>query len=153
MAIRLIVKGSEQSSESAGLMSLDVWSGQFRNMASAGESSRGLSVLRAGKISFSLDERNGFHTNLCGGRRFRFFVRHCGRSRMDLAVTAERWRKVGMVAASPWFVQCRLNDPAGIDLTLFRGWPVGGPGIDGTCAGEIAVCKIRRKLELSPHLD
>jgi adenylyltransferase/sulfurtransferase len=38
---------------------------------------------------------------------------------IDLAAMARRWENVGTVGRSPWFVRCRLNDPSGIDLTLF----------------------------------
>jgi molybdopterin-synthase adenylyltransferase len=46
-------------------------------------------------------------------------IRAASAAPIDLIAIAERWQKVGSVGRSPWFVRCKLNDPSGIDLTLF----------------------------------
>jgi molybdopterin-synthase adenylyltransferase len=117
-AIRFLVEGPEQLTKTTGLISLDAWSGEFRTMPSAAAPIADCPC--CGQRNFPFLSTNGtdFTTNLCGRHAVQV-LRPESAGRIDLALTAERWRKVGIVATSPWFVKCKLNDPAGIDLTLF----------------------------------
>ena len=38
---------------------------------------------------------------------------------VELASIAERWHRLGAMEKSPFFVRCRLTDPADTTLTLF----------------------------------
>jgi adenylyltransferase/sulfurtransferase len=117
-AIRFLVEGREKLSESAGLISIDAWNGQFRTLPSA--TTPIVDCPCCSQRNFPFLSTNGidFTTNLCGRNAVQV-LRPGSAGRIDLALTAEKWRKVGTVATSPWFVKCKLNDPAGIDLTLF----------------------------------
>jgi molybdopterin/thiamine biosynthesis adenylyltransferase len=117
-AMRMLVEGSDCMEHLPGLISLDVWSGEYRTMASA--KSPAADCPCCGERIFPYLSTNGtdITTNLCGRRAVQVF--RAGETvRIDLTVTAEKWRKVGAVASSPWFVRCKLNDPASIELTLF----------------------------------
>ncbi|HEX4054846.1 MAG TPA: ThiF family adenylyltransferase [Tepidisphaeraceae bacterium] len=118
MAIRMLVEGPQRSGELPGLISLDAWSGQFRTMASASKWVADCPCCGQGNFPFLSTNGNDFTTNLCGRHAVQV-VRGPAPVKIDLSVTAEKWRKIGAVATSPWFVRCKLNDPAGIDLTLF----------------------------------
>ncbi len=117
-AVRFLIEGRDKLRESSGLISIDAWSGQFRTMPSAAMPL--VDCACCGQRNFPFLSTNGidFTTNLCGRESVQC-LRAESDERIDLALTAERWRNVGNVATSPWFVTCKLNDPAGIDLTLF----------------------------------
>lgn len=122
-AIRFLVEGPqgqdrEHLGEMAGLISLDAWSGQYRTMASATIPAADCPCCQQRNFPFLSTNGIDFTTNLCGRQAVQV-LRPGSAARIDLAVTAERWRKIGAVATSPWFVKCKLNDPPGIDLTLF----------------------------------
>ncbi len=118
LAMRMLVEGPQCSDELPGLVSLDAWSGQFRTMASASKPIADCPCCGLRDFPFLSTNGSDFTTNLCGRRAVQV-VRGGLTGKIDLAVTAEKWRKIGAVATSPWFVRCKLNDPAGIDLTLF----------------------------------
>lgn len=118
LAIRMLVEGPQRSGELPGLISLDAWSGQFRTMASASKSAADCPCCGQRNFPFLSTNGSDFTTNLCGRRAVQV-VPGGPAGKIDLSVTAEKWRKIGAVATSPWFVRCKLNDPAGIDLTLF----------------------------------
>ncbi|MGD0462711.1 MAG: ThiF family adenylyltransferase [Tepidisphaeraceae bacterium] len=133
-AMRFLVEGRQHLGEMAGLISLDAWSGQYRAMASAAIPAADCPC--CGQRNFPFLSTNGmdFTTNLCGRQAVQV-LRPGSAGRIDLTVTAERWRKIGTVATSPWFVKCKLNDPAGIDLTLF---PDGRLVVHGSAEGSRA---------------
>jgi molybdopterin/thiamine biosynthesis adenylyltransferase len=117
-AIRFLVEGRERLGEMAGLISLDAWTGQYRAMASAATPAADCPCCRERNFPFLSTNGIDFTTNLCGRHAVQV-LRPDSAGRIDLAVTSERWSRIGTVATSPWFIKCKLNDPAGIDLTLF----------------------------------
>jgi adenylyltransferase/sulfurtransferase len=118
MAIRFLVEGQSAAKKSPGLVSIDVWNGEFRTMSSAAKPTADCPC--CGRRNFPFLSTNGrdFTTNLCGRRAVQV-LRVAAEPRIDLAATALRWQKVGTVSQCQWFIRCKLNDPAGIDLTLF----------------------------------
>jgi len=118
IAIRFLVEGPPAAENLPGLISIDVWNAEFRTMASAAKPVAGCPC--CGRRNFPFLSTNGrdFTTNLCGRRAVQV-LRAGTESRVDLAATASRWQKVGTVSENKWFIRCKLNDPAGIDLTLF----------------------------------
>jgi molybdopterin/thiamine biosynthesis adenylyltransferase len=118
MAIRFIVEGESATSNSVGLLSFDVWTGQFRSLSSAAKVADDCPCCRQRNFPFLSTNGRDFTTNLCGRRTIQV-LRPVSQGQIDLNAVAERWQKLGTVGQSPWFVRCKLNDPAGIDLTLF----------------------------------
>lgn len=117
-AIRFIVEGESAGKESAGLISFDAWTSEIRTMVSATRKADGCPCCGERKFPFLSTDGMDFTTNLCGRRAVQV-LRNRLAGPIDLEAIAERWRKVGTVERSPWFVRCRLNDPPEIDLTLF----------------------------------
>jgi adenylyltransferase/sulfurtransferase len=100
-----------------GLISVDLWTGDFRNLESGGLPLADCPCCGRREFPFLNDARGDCTTTLCG--RHAVQVLQAGRSSVDLASAARRWQQIGTVSQSPWLVRCRLTDPAGIDLTLF----------------------------------
>ena len=112
-AIKLLT--GNESAVGEELLTLDVWS----NRAHA----------------VSLSEARRRDCVCCAQRRFEFLsnttgqstVALCGRNAIqvradatvELGSIAERWHRLGAVEKSPFFVRCRLTDPADTTLTLF----------------------------------
>jgi molybdopterin-synthase adenylyltransferase len=113
-AMRLLVGAGPMP---RGLISLDVWSGQWREMASAMEPAPDCPCCGRREFPFLCQEDGDMTTTLCG--RAAVQVLSAGRTCVDLATAARRWQGIGLVQQSPWFVRCRLEEPSGIDLTLF----------------------------------
>jgi adenylyltransferase/sulfurtransferase len=118
LAIRFLVEGESAAEKSAGLIAFDAWTGQFRLLSSASVAIADCPCCHQRNFPFLSTNGLDFTTNLCGRRAVQ--VLRSGLSRpIDLTAIAQRWQKLGTVGQSPWFVRCSLNDPAGIDLTLF----------------------------------
>jgi adenylyltransferase/sulfurtransferase len=118
LAIRFLVEGESAAEKSAGLVAFDVWSSQFRSLNSAAVPAEGCPCCGRRNFPFLSTKRMDFTTNLCGRNAVQV-LRSDLAGPIDLTVIAERWKKLGAVGHSPWFVRCRLDDPVGIDLTLF----------------------------------
>jgi len=118
LAIRFLVEGESAAEKSAGLVAFDVWSSQFRSLNSAAAPVGGCPCCGRRNFPFLSTKRMDFTTNLCGRSAVQV-LRSDLAGPIDLAAIAERWKKLGAVGRSPWFVRCRLDDPPGIDLTLF----------------------------------
>ena len=118
LAIRFLVEGESAAGKSAGLVSFDVWTGQFRSLNSAAAPAEGCHCCGLREFPYLSTKQMDFTTNLCG--RTAVQVLPSGLPvPIDLTAIAGRWQSLGIVGRSPWFVRCRLNDPSGIDLTLF----------------------------------
>jgi molybdopterin-synthase adenylyltransferase len=118
LAIRFIVEGESSADKSAGLVSFDVWTCRFHSLSSASIPADGCPCCRQRKFPFLSTNGMDFTTNLCGRQAVQV-LRSGLAGPIDLAAIAERWQNLGTVGRSPWFVRCKLTDPAGIDLTLF----------------------------------
>jgi molybdopterin-synthase adenylyltransferase len=116
-AIRFLVEGESAARHSSGLMAINVWTGEFRSMASAATPVNGCACCAGRKFDSLSTKAMDFTTNLCGRRSVQVVRATAGT--IDLGMIARRWEKLGTIARSPWFVRCALSDPAGIDLTLF----------------------------------
>jgi molybdopterin-synthase adenylyltransferase len=117
-AIRFIVEGESAAEHSAGLMAFDVWTGRFHAIASAGKRVEGCVCCGERKFGFLSTNGMDFTTNLCGRSAVQVLRRGLA-GPVDLSAIADRWQSLGTVGRSPWFVRCKLADPAGVDLTLF----------------------------------
>jgi molybdopterin-synthase adenylyltransferase len=116
VAIRFLVEGVEASMQSQ-LTILNIWNTQFRQMAfTAPQTDCPCCAHR--KFQYLSTNGRDFTTNLCGRNAVQVVQSKVG-PEIDLSATAERWKKLGEVGKTPWFVRCKLNDPGGIDLTLF----------------------------------
>jgi adenylyltransferase/sulfurtransferase len=100
----------------APLISIDIWECRFREMLSTSERVADCVCCGQGIFEFLSTNRRDFTTNLCGRDAVQVTR---DRVSVDLAATAQRWERVGKVGKTPWFVRCKLADPAGIDVTLF----------------------------------
>jgi len=100
-----------------GLISLDLWSGQWRELASALAAAPDCPCCGRREFPFLCKIDGDLTTTLCG--RAAVQVLSAGRTCVDLASAARRWQGIGAVQQSPWFVRCQLHEPVGIDLTLF----------------------------------
>jgi molybdopterin-synthase adenylyltransferase len=118
MAMRMLVEGPEQSRALPGLMSFDVWSGELRSVDSAKMPAVDCPCCVRRDFPFLSTSGVDFTTNICGRRAVQV-VRGGATAKIELAAMAQKWRKIGTVATSPWFIRCKLNDPPEIDLTLF----------------------------------
>jgi adenylyltransferase/sulfurtransferase len=117
-AIRFLVEGESAADKSEGLIAFDVWTNRFHSLSSASKRLDGCACCGLRKFPFLSTNGMDFTTNLCGRRAVQV-LRSGLPTSIDLAAIAERWQNVGTVDRSPWFVRCKLTDPAGIDLTLF----------------------------------
>ena len=117
-AIRFLVEGKSAAKKLPGLISVDVWSGEFRALASAARPALDCPCCARRNFPFLSTNGRDFTTNLCGRSAVQV-LRAGPAARIDLAATALRWQKVGAVSECKWFIRCKLTDPAGIDLTLF----------------------------------
>jgi adenylyltransferase/sulfurtransferase len=113
-ALRLLVGAGHMP---GGLISVDLWEGEFRTLASAGQPAPDCPCCGGRQFPFLCKIDGDCTTTLCGRQAVQ--VLQAGRPSVDLASAASRWREIGSVQQSPWFVRCRLHEPAGIDLTLF----------------------------------
>lgn len=118
LAIRFLVEGESAAQQSVGLIAFDVWTGQFHSLNSAATPVEGCPCCGLRNFPFLSTKGMDFTTNLCGRQAVQV-LRSGLPGPIDLTAIAERWQKLGSVGRSPWFVRCRLNDPSGIDLTLF----------------------------------
>jgi molybdopterin/thiamine biosynthesis adenylyltransferase len=123
-AIRFLIEspppspGAPADGKGGGFVSLNAWTNEFRKLASAATPNPDCPCCNKGNFPFLSTSGRDFTTNLCGSRAVQV-VRIDAAGPISLSATAERWQKIGAVGQSPWFVRCKLHDPAGIDLTLF----------------------------------
>jgi molybdopterin-synthase adenylyltransferase len=117
-ASRFIIEGESAARESAGLVAFDAWTGEFRSIGSAKQKVENCPCCQKREFRFLSTNRMDFTTNLCGRRAVQV-IRSGATKSIDLSEIADRWEKVGIVGRSPWFVRCKLSEPAGVDLTLF----------------------------------
>lgn len=115
-SIRFLVEGAEASTQS-GLTILNIWDSHFRQMSFIPPQSD-CPCCGQRKFQYLSTNARDFTTNLCGRNAVQVVQSKAG-PEIDLSATAERWKKLGDVGKTPWFVRCKLSDPAGIDLTLF----------------------------------
>jgi adenylyltransferase/sulfurtransferase len=110
-AIRLLIDG-----HSNPLLATNLWLGRFREMKSSANRVADCICCQQRTFEFLSTSDRDFTTNLCG----RDAVQVTRNSvTVDLTATAERWKRVGQVGLTPWFLRCKVADPAGIHLTLF----------------------------------
>ena len=115
-AMRMLIEGPEKMM--ASLVSVDVWTGEFRIAGSVHDRDADCPCCGRRDFAFLSTSAADFTTNLCGRQAVQV-VRGGKPARIELAAMAEKWRKIGSVATSPWFIRCKLSDPPDIDLTLF----------------------------------
>jgi len=113
-AMRLLVGAGPMP---GGLISLDLWAGEFRTLASGSQPAPDCPCCGGRQFPFLCKIDADCTTTLCGRQAVQ--VLQAGRASVDLASAARRWQEIGTVQQSPWFVRCRLHEPVGIDLTLF----------------------------------
>jgi adenylyltransferase/sulfurtransferase len=111
IAMRMLV-----NAQTSPLLSMNIWEGRFREMPSTTERTPDCVCCVARKFDFLSTNGRDFTTNLCGREAVQVTR---DRVNIDLSATAQRWERLGQVGRTPWFVRCKLADPAGIDLTLF----------------------------------
>jgi molybdopterin-synthase adenylyltransferase len=116
-ALRFLVDGAPADG-GGGLVALDVWEGEFRKLSSAGKPQADCPCCGRREYPFLSTAREDFTTTLCG--RGAVQVQSAEQTvRIHLPAAAERLRPAGTVRSNAYFVRCRLNDPPGIELTLF----------------------------------
>jgi adenylyltransferase/sulfurtransferase len=116
-ALRFLVRGATMDG-GPGLVSLDVWEGEFRKLSSGARPQTDCPCCGGREFPFLSTGREDFTTTLCG--RGAVQVQSAGRRvEIYLSTAAERLRPAGVVRTNAYFLRCRLNDPAGIELTLF----------------------------------
>jgi adenylyltransferase/sulfurtransferase len=116
-AIRFLVEG-EMAAANSRLVSVNVWDGEFRSMGSVTAPSEDCPCCGKRRFEFLSTNHRDFTTNLCGRDAVQVLRGDRGKG-IDLIAMARRWEKVGEVGQTPWFIRCKLGDPAGINLTLF----------------------------------
>jgi adenylyltransferase/sulfurtransferase len=117
-AIRFLVEGPPPIGGSPALIALNAWTGEFRSLPATAVAASDCPCCRQRNFPFLWTSGGDFTTNLCGRRAVQVLPA-ASSSPVDLAATGQRWQKIGTVTRSPWFVRCKLNDPPGIELTLF----------------------------------
>jgi adenylyltransferase/sulfurtransferase len=117
-AIRFLVQGPPAIGESPALIALNAWTGEFRSLPSTALAASDCPCCRQRNFPFLSTSGGDFTTTLCGRRAVQVLPAASSKP-IDLGATAQRWQEIGTVARSPWFVRCKLNDPPGIELTLF----------------------------------
>ncbi|MGA3066338.1 MAG: ThiF family adenylyltransferase [Tepidisphaeraceae bacterium] len=116
-ALRFLVGGPPDGG-GAGLLALNVWEGEYRVLNSAAHPQADCPCCGKREFPFLSTVGEDFTTTLCG--RSAVQVQSAGRKmEIQLARAAERLRPAGLVRTNAYFLRCRLNDPAGIELTLF----------------------------------
>jgi adenylyltransferase/sulfurtransferase len=97
------------------LLSIDTWSNRFQSIDL--ESARDPECLCCGQRQFEFLSRppSDAAITLCG----RNAVQVRGEKLIELRGFARRWRALGEVEQNPFFVRCRLVEPADLRLTLF----------------------------------
>jgi len=116
VAMRFLVEGPPTNS--AGLIALDAWEGEFHCLSS-GQSPQADCPCCGGRdfVFLSGTGADEVVTSLCGQKAVQV---QFGRSRpVDLPTAARRLQQAGLVRQGPYFLRCQLHDPPGIDLTLF----------------------------------
>ncbi|MGD1278797.1 MAG: ThiF family adenylyltransferase [Tepidisphaeraceae bacterium] len=116
VAMRFLVEGPPANSP--GLIALDAWEGEFRNLSSGRTPQADCPCCgRRDFVFLSATDQDEMVTSLCGQKAVQV---QFGRSRpVDLPAAARRLQKAGSVRQGPYFLRCQLHDPPGIDLTLF----------------------------------
>jgi molybdopterin-synthase adenylyltransferase len=113
-AIRFIVKAPADSA----LVALNIWTNDFRSIASAANPLPDCPCCADRNFPYLSTNGSDITTNLCGRRSVQV-SRGPASGKIDLDAMAQRWQNIGEVARTPWFLRCKLTEPAGIDLTLF----------------------------------
>ena len=113
-AIRFLVQGPTDSA----LIAMNVWTSEFRSIASAAKPIADCPCCAGRNFPYLSTNGSDITTNLCGRRSVQV-TRGNASEKLDLDAMAQRWQNVGEVTRTPWFLRCKLTDPAGIDLTLF----------------------------------
>jgi molybdopterin-synthase adenylyltransferase len=117
VAMRFLVEGSPGSGGGA-LLTLDVWKSQFRSIAAPVQAD--CSCCQGRQFPFFSTAAADFTTTLCGRRAIQVqSASPVGPEGFDLKMAAVRLRQAGSVSQSAYFLRCRLQDPPGIELTLF----------------------------------
>jgi molybdopterin-synthase adenylyltransferase len=97
------------------LLTIDAWSGRFQSVSLDGARDR--DCICCGKLRFEFLSRpaSDAAVTLCG----RDAVQVRGESRIELPGMARRWRGLGQVEETRFFVRCQLAEPRDVRLTLF----------------------------------
>jgi molybdopterin-synthase adenylyltransferase len=114
-ALRLLVAEQQVAGQ---LLSLDAWRGRFHTTDLP---ERRPDCPACGLRRFEFLERTPADTVTLSGRRT-VLVRPADRmSRTDLSAAAQRLQGIcGSVQRTPYLLRCRLNEPAGVELTVFE---------------------------------
>ncbi len=116
-AIRFLVEGAPTDLSRSPLISIDVWNFQMRSLSSA-RPQPDCPCCAQRDFPFLQADQNEVITTLCGRQTTQLQPPNGARN-WDLSAAAVRLKQAGTVERSPWFVKCRLHEPAGVDLTLF----------------------------------
>jgi adenylyltransferase/sulfurtransferase len=113
-AIRVLLDPSYKP----GLLSLDLWQGELRSLASAAEPQKNCTCCAQRQFPYLAAVTDTFTATLCGRKAVQ--VQPSARGlHLDMPTAAQRLQAAGAVQQSNWFVRCQLRDPANVDLTLF----------------------------------
>jgi molybdopterin/thiamine biosynthesis adenylyltransferase len=111
----------------AGLLTLDVWQGEFRSLAPPGPQ-QDCPCCGSREFPFLSTTASEFTTTLCGRNAVQVMLPR-GHRPLDLASAAGRLANVGIVERAQYFIRCRPTDAPAIALTLF---PDGRLMVQGT---------------------
>jgi len=129
VAMRMLINGAPGTGEAheiagqsgamtTGLLTMDLWDGTFRRMNSASQPQSDCPCCQRGEYPFLSAPPSDLAASLCGRNAVQ--VRPTDRQAgVNLQEIAQKFENSGTLLRSPWFIKCRLNDPVGIELTLF----------------------------------
>jgi molybdopterin-synthase adenylyltransferase len=97
------------------LLTIDAWSSRFQAVSLEGARDRNCICCGKRQFEFLLRPASDAIVTLCG----RDAVQVHGKSRIELSGMARRWRDLGDVEETRFFVHCRLAEPRDVRLTVF----------------------------------
>jgi adenylyltransferase/sulfurtransferase len=115
-ALRLLCGTRSEQAVPPSLLTLDVWHGRFHALDTGDPVP---DCPACGKRQFDfLDRPSDGTTSLCGRRSVQ--VRPAGGTAgFDMNAVQAKLMTAGNVQRTPYLLRCRLNEPEGLDLTLF----------------------------------
>jgi adenylyltransferase/sulfurtransferase len=117
-ALRLLCGSANGNDETApaSLLTLDVWHGRFHAL-DTGDPVPDCPACGRRQFDF-LDRPSDGTTSLCGRRSVQVRPAN-GAAGFDMNAVQAKLSNAGNVQRTPYLLRCRLNDPEGLDLTLF----------------------------------
>ena len=98
------------------LLTIDLWSNRFHGLSLKDARRSDCPCCGLGQFEFLSRPPDESAVTLCG----RDAVQIRGEGSIQLSTLADRWRVIGTVEQTRFFVRCQLTDPADLRLTLFE---------------------------------